>query len=123
MSEETDRLARLAEDLLVLARADNGRLPLHREPVSLRETVARIVVSDTGSGFPDGVLHRANGGEPGDDLAASGLGLRIVRAVATSHRGTVRIWRNDVGGASVELAMPSAGETRALDPAEPQSKR
>ena len=27
-SEETDRLARLAEDLLVLARADRGRLPL-----------------------------------------------------------------------------------------------
>jgi signal transduction histidine kinase len=37
VSEETDRLARLAEDLLVLARADDGRLPLHREALSLRE--------------------------------------------------------------------------------------
>lgn len=36
VSQETDRLARLAEDLLVLARVDDGRLPLHREPVSLR---------------------------------------------------------------------------------------
>jgi signal transduction histidine kinase len=36
VSDETDRLARLAEDLLVLARAADGRLPLHREPVPLR---------------------------------------------------------------------------------------
>jgi signal transduction histidine kinase len=36
VSQETDRLARLADDLLVLARADDGRLPVHREPVSLR---------------------------------------------------------------------------------------
>ena len=42
--EETDRLTRLAEDLLVLARADGGRLPIRPEPVDLgvlvRETVA-----------------------------------------------------------------------------------
>jgi signal transduction histidine kinase len=31
VSEETDRLARLADDLLVLARAADGRLPLRRE--------------------------------------------------------------------------------------------
>lgn len=63
VSEEVDRLARLAEDLLVLARADRGRLPLRREPLPAREllgTVARrfaaraagdaraIVVSDGG---------------------------------------------------------------------------
>jgi two-component system, OmpR family, sensor kinase len=30
---ETERLVRLAEDLLVLAQADDGRLPLRREPV------------------------------------------------------------------------------------------
>jgi signal transduction histidine kinase len=40
-SEETDRLVRLAEDLLVLARADRGRLPLHREDVDLLELLAR----------------------------------------------------------------------------------
>jgi signal transduction histidine kinase len=40
VGQETDRLARLADDLLVLARADDGRLPLHREPVRLRELLA-----------------------------------------------------------------------------------
>jgi len=34
-SEETDRLARLAEDLLVLARADRGRLPLRVRQLSV----------------------------------------------------------------------------------------
>jgi two-component system OmpR family sensor kinase len=38
-AEETDRLARLAEDLLVLARADRGRIPVTREPVD----VARLI--------------------------------------------------------------------------------
>jgi signal transduction histidine kinase len=41
---EVDRLSRLAEDLLVLARADEGRLALRREPIAvhdLLETVAR----------------------------------------------------------------------------------
>jgi signal transduction histidine kinase len=38
-SEETDRLARLAEDLLVLSRANQGRLPLHRTTASLRDLV------------------------------------------------------------------------------------
>jgi signal transduction histidine kinase len=32
-ADEADRLARLAEDLLVLARADQGRLPVRQEPV------------------------------------------------------------------------------------------
>jgi two-component system OmpR family sensor kinase len=165
-SQETDRLARLAEDLLVLARSDNGRLPLHRQDVSLRDTLesvaamfaaralgsgitlhvqapqttlgadplrlrqalvnlldnalrhtprsgtvrltatvrdaqARIVVSDTGSGFAE-------------DRGSPGLGLRIVRAVATSHRGAVRIWRNDDGGASVEITLPLATELDAV---------
>jgi two-component system OmpR family sensor kinase len=37
VSEETDRLTRLADDLLVLARAADGRLPLRRERVDLWE--------------------------------------------------------------------------------------
>ncbi len=35
-AEETDRLTQLAEDLLVLARADQGRLPVRRERVEAR---------------------------------------------------------------------------------------
>ncbi len=39
-AEEVDRLIRLAEDLLVLARLDEDRLPLHAEPLDLGELLA-----------------------------------------------------------------------------------
>jgi signal transduction histidine kinase len=38
--EEAERLSRLADDLLVLAREAAGRLPLRRQPVDLRELAA-----------------------------------------------------------------------------------
>ncbi len=37
--DETERLVRLAEDLLVLARADGGRVPVRRESVELRSLI------------------------------------------------------------------------------------
>ncbi|MEO8291243.1 MAG: HAMP domain-containing sensor histidine kinase, partial [Gaiellaceae bacterium] len=40
--EETDRLAQLADDLLLLARADAGELPLRRTPVPLEELLNSI---------------------------------------------------------------------------------
>jgi signal transduction histidine kinase len=40
--EEADRLVRLAEDLLVLARADEGRLPIAPEDVDVRELLDGI---------------------------------------------------------------------------------
>ncbi len=43
--EETDRLVRLAEDLLVLARAGKHRLEVAREPVHVGELIARETVT------------------------------------------------------------------------------
>jgi two-component system, OmpR family, sensor kinase len=39
VSEEARRMSRLADDLLVLARADQGRLPLHTEPFAARDAL------------------------------------------------------------------------------------
>jgi signal transduction histidine kinase len=41
-SEEVDRLSRLADDLLVIARFDQGRLPINRERVSLADLLERV---------------------------------------------------------------------------------
>jgi two-component system, OmpR family, sensor kinase len=41
-ANETDRLSRLAEDLLVLARSDRQDLPLRREAVAVKELLARV---------------------------------------------------------------------------------
>jgi heavy metal sensor kinase len=40
--EESDRLAQLAEDLLVVARADQGGLPVHPEPTPLQPLLERV---------------------------------------------------------------------------------
>lgn len=41
-AEETQRLARLAEDLLLLARADQGPLPIRRETIDADELLAEV---------------------------------------------------------------------------------
>jgi heavy metal sensor kinase len=41
-AEEVDRLSRLAEDLLVVARSDRGRLPIKQERVDLGALLARV---------------------------------------------------------------------------------
>jgi two-component system OmpR family sensor kinase len=42
-TEETERLSQLAEDLLVLAHADEGRLPVQREPLSVADLLEHTV--------------------------------------------------------------------------------
>ncbi len=41
-AEETERLSRLADDLLLVARSDQGGLPMRLEPVRLAELVVRV---------------------------------------------------------------------------------
>ena len=41
-AEEVDRLSRLAEDLLVVARSDRGRLPIRRERVEVGALLSRV---------------------------------------------------------------------------------
>jgi heavy metal sensor kinase len=60
-SEEADRLSRLADDLLVLARSDRGTLPLELEPVAARDLLDRVAGRFRGAGremrveVPDGL--------------------------------------------------------------------
>ncbi len=41
-AEESERLSRLAEDLLVIARSDQGRLPMRLEPLDAGDVLARV---------------------------------------------------------------------------------
>jgi len=76
--EETERLARLAEDLLVLSRVSGGGLPLRRESID----VARLVDETVGS-----FASRAEGlgvelaGEGPDGLSALVDGMRLRQAL------------------------------------------
>ena len=86
-SEEARRMSRLADDLLVLARADQGRLPLRPQPLAARELLEHaadraraatelrarsIVVADV----PDGCAVRAD-----PDRAAQALDNLITNAL------------------------------------------
>jgi signal transduction histidine kinase len=42
-AEEADRLARITDDLLVLARGDAGQLDLHRQETDLRQLIGRSI--------------------------------------------------------------------------------
>ena len=82
-------------------------------PHRARPSRVRFTVSDDGPGIPadlrgrvferfyrtDAARTRAEGG--------AGLGLAIVRAIAESHAGTVRVTASATGGAEFQLEIPN----------------
>jgi two-component system OmpR family sensor kinase len=80
-AEETERLSRLAEDLLVLARAEGGELPVRREPV---------VAADLIKGIADRFRSRADGaGREIETRAEDGLVLYVDRLRAEQAVGNL----------------------------------
>jgi two-component system OmpR family sensor kinase len=77
-ADETDRLVRLAEDLLVLARAKGGRLPVRREDVDAAALVRDIVGGFAGRASERGV---AFGDDIEDGLHADVDPLRLRQAI------------------------------------------
>lgn len=83
------------------------------EPVRLgvdsHDGFARVWVEDRGPGLARGdqerLLHRFERDRMGDE-EGSGLGLAIVRRLTEAHDGTVRIEKNEHGGATVTLWLP-----------------
>jgi signal transduction histidine kinase len=92
----------------------------------LDDGVAEVVVEDDGPGIPPELERRVfdrfvRGA--GDGGRGSGLGLSIVRAVAESHAGTVRLERPHNGtGTRFTIRIPAAAaEAPAGAPADPQT--
>ena len=111
-AEETDRLARLTDDLLVLARSDEGELAPSREPLPARELLETVAqrfagrAGQTGRGVEVAVP---------DDLELTGDRLRLEQALgnlvdnALRHgRGVVRLAGRRYGTA-VELHVTDEG--------------
>lgn len=85
--------------------------------VRLDGEVAQITVDDTGPGIPaidrDRVLDRFSQLDPSrPSNSGSGLGLAVVKAIVSSHRGTVAIDDAPGGGARVSFRLPSGTAAR-----------
>jgi len=114
-AEETDRLVRLAEDLLLLARADQASLPLRLVEVDVAELLTRV-----GDRFAVQAHHagRPLRVEAPDSLAVLADTARLEQATsmlvdnALCHgRGLVRLFAvADDTGATLELHVTDEGE-------------
>lgn len=94
--EEIDRLIQLAEDLLVVARSEKGRLALNLEPVSVRDLLETVRERFHARAAK---LNRPLVVESVDDLVVEGDRLRLEQALTSIvdnalryGRGEVRMW-------------------------------
>jgi signal transduction histidine kinase len=101
-AEETDRLTRLADDLLVLARADDGRLPMRPAAVDVRTLLEgvgrRFAARAAEAGRP--IVVDAPGG-----LVVDGDALRLEQALGNLVDNALTY-----GGGAVRLAAARAGD-------------
>lgn len=126
-SEESDRLSRLAEDLLVLARADRGRVPVRRERVAVgrligsavapfavraaeRDVEIAVAVDDDLRADLDEVrIRQVLGNLVDNSLRQTPAGGRVtVRAVR--ENGSLRLEVRDSGPGFPEAFLPRAFE-------------
>jgi signal transduction histidine kinase len=122
---ETDRLAQLTDDLLLLARADSGELPLRRSDVPAGELLGTIATryqrraADEGRTIqvasPDGLLVRGDRRRLEQALAnlvenSLRYGAGTVRLEASEHDGALELRVGDSGA-----GFPPAFVARAFE--------
>jgi two-component system, OmpR family, sensor kinase len=128
-SEESERLNRVAEDLLVLARADRGRLPLRKERVKAEALLRRISARHRAAAQ---VRHIRLDVTAPADLEFEVDSVRIEQAVSnlivnslahTPKGGEITVEARSQGGHEVVLAVydtgsgfPTAFIDKAFDP-------
>ena len=127
--EETDRLSQLAEDLLVLARSDDGNLPVQHETLDPRDLLADTALRFQGRAeaagrqiVVDGVATPLSGDRLRLEQALGNLidnalryGLGTIRLAVVSADQDVRLVVSDAGPGFSEDFLPRAFErfTRA----------
>jgi signal transduction histidine kinase len=104
--EETDRLSQLADDLLVIARSDQGRLPIRRSRVDVRELLERVARRFAPQAERAGVELRM---EAAPGVLADVDEVRMEQALANLVDNALRY-----GAGPVELAARNSGDVLEL---------
>jgi two-component system, OmpR family, sensor kinase len=77
-AQDTERLARIADDLLLLARAEQGRVPIRREPVDVSDVLETVAERFRPRAELEG---RSVSVDPGDPLVVSADRLLLEQAL------------------------------------------
>ena len=115
--DEVDRLSRLAEDLLVLARLDEGKLPLRTSPVPARELLEAVARRFDRRAAEEGRALAVDAGPvsfPGDRLRLEQALGNLVDNALRHGAGTVRL-EADARDGNVELRVADEGPGFATD--------
>jgi two-component system OmpR family sensor kinase len=105
-AEETDRLSQLAEDLLVIARSDQGRLPLRRARVNADDVLSVVARRFGVRAHADG---RTVEVEPAADVWLEADGARLEQALGNMVDNALRY-----GAGPVTLAARASDSTVEL---------
>jgi signal transduction histidine kinase len=115
VGHDAERLSRLADDLLVLARADQGELPLRLEPLDVQDlleaTIARNGTAAAEAGRRLHISQTVDGGAvvlADPDRAAQVLDNLVMNALRYGD-GPVELAASDAGGAQVALTVRDHG--------------
>jgi heavy metal sensor kinase len=112
-AEETDRLAALAEDLLVLARSDEGELRVDRKPIHARELLQTVAGRYAARADEEGLALEVDappalGGSGDSALLEQAVGNLVDNALRYGS-GTVRLEASAENG-SLALAVSDEGK-------------
>ena len=96
---ETDRMVRLAEDLLVLAQADDGRLPIRRDELHAGDLLETVQEAFQTRAEESGRTVQA---QPADGVALTGDRLRLEQALGNLVDNALRHGSGDVSLSAVD---------------------
>jgi heavy metal sensor kinase len=98
-AQESDRLGRLAEDLLVLARSEQGRLPLRLEPLDLGDVLEDVASRFAGRAAAEQRTIAVEGTTP---LVVAADRLRLEQALRNMVDNAFRYGKGDIRLAAVQ---------------------